>query len=358
MSFIVLEDSLECDDYDSTFPSSRDPLTLVVRFEMLEAPAGEVVFGDLSFGHLVAEPWAPNELSAWKDRWKQLILDVFDDAFVLEVYEGTITSLSRFELSVGHQRVEDPTTGGSEDRVGASAAYRTQSSGQSSFNAARAREGREVPCRLRLDEASGPDARAHLRIRVAKGRTTDSSSTPQRGVEAAGGSSQDIDMLLVSGDLDEVETRENITQRRALLEFGKYLGCFALPAGTRDLMSSGEDLHPWHGWPWWHRFVDHVDGGGSSDYDRGMTTTNYPLCVVVRVKSTGERSRRTAPSNDTQNSDGGEQGLLRDGSPDVTVGEVMEVVLIALGIGFAALVVIGMAAGVGIWVAEGGPDRI
>lgn len=333
---------LERTDYDSRFESREaDVLTLVVNYELLPVAAGEVVFGDLTFGHLQAQPWEPGEFERWKDEWKNLILGAFDEVFELLVYTGShYTATSRVEMGVSHNFTTN--------RTGGSVAYRYEATNTSSWELARNQQSDDpITCKLELNEGGG---RVHLRIRVAKGGAASAvSGTPYRGVEiAAGGVNADVDRLLLSGDLAPHPDGDT-APARAVHEFGRYLGCWSDASDNqRDLMNHGDEMHAWHGWPWWRRAVDHLDMGQRNEEGR----TYYASVVVIRLLATGELSRRTEAENEAAHgSDGDQQALLRN-TDQVDPDQIATGVLFGVLGGLALALVVGMAVGVGVWLDE------
>lgn len=179
-----------------------------------------------------AQPWLSiDEFNGWKERWKTLILGALDAKFEFERHDGW------FEMEWGH----------GADRM-------------------------RFLCGLRLimvDGAAGrggEDDYVHLRVRVAKGARATASDTPYGGVEMAyGASSDDVDMLLSEHDLTPHDTGGGVMQTRAIHEFARYLGCRSLAYESlprdaprrRDMMAGGDELKPWHAWPWWRRLDHH-----------------------------------------------------------------------------------------------------
>ncbi|MEZ4339093.1 MAG: hypothetical protein R3B82_20940 [Sandaracinaceae bacterium] len=167
-------------------------------------------------------------------------------------------------------------------------------------------------------------------------------------------------MLLLKSDLEPHETSPGITQTRALLEFGRYLGCWALRPddgsgdARQDLMGGGNRLRPWHGWPWWRRYPGNLERDrAASDGDTEHSSySGPPTVVVVHLAGTDQRTRRTELGSEVGRSEQEQQELLRDQSLDVTAGEVIGMVVV---VALVATVVVGtllIGIGIAVYLAE------
>ena len=337
----IEEEDIESHDYDSHLDYVHDKLTLKVNYRMRPASGDELAFGSLAFPHLRPEPLLDADLERFQSEWSSLILDRLHTAFDIVVYRGVFPrgGSTRVEAGYGWHRSQNQL----EHRVTAS--IRTEISvGDSAWRQAREdRRGEVVHCELELREAE-PGQRTHLQILVANGRSrTPPADAPYRGVEiAAGGSADDVDMLLLSNDL-QPNARG---QTRALHQFGRYLGCWSRGGGGTDLMGAGDDIAPWHGWPWWRRLADHVD---ESDSERGHR--RYASVAVIRLTADPDRASHAAELEDAaaEGSDGDQQAQLRENPDDfqLDTADITGIVLkTIMGVGLALIV--GVMAGVAI----------
>lgn len=302
-------------DFDSRLDMG-DSLWLVVNVEIREASAGDIVFGSMDLGQVLAEPWTPGELDDWKRRWRQKIIDMLDDKLELEQYDGFIPPPSM-----------NPWNGIGIPSMGA-------------WEEMRRGEGATITaCRLEINvrEAGSQDP-AHLRIRVAKGTSRGErySGTPFGGIEVAmGGSPDDVDMVLLHGDLEPQDIGNGRIQTRALHEFGRYLGLRPGSRSTNDMMGGGDQIRPWHGWPWWRRLDLHIDTRGDLDDER---EPRFASVFRLRLRATGERSAALESSYADNHDDNQEQAALQQ-RENASSDQIQSIIA-----GVGATVVIGVAA--------------